>query len=99
MGGGSRYVVLTEPEIFFLVVGAELLIRIAVILVFGRKIIVRSTLADFKFLFYYSILFKKSYLRGLKESQNVPEIFSTFFWLQNRPPFPSKVSIYPLIVY
>ena len=39
---------------FSFCIGVQLLIWIAVILVFGRKVIVRPELAVFKFLFYYS---------------------------------------------
>lgn len=54
-----------------------MLIRRVVILVLGRKVIVRPELAVVEFLFYHFIFFEP--LKRSKESQNVPEIFSTLF--------------------
>lgn len=36
---------------------------------------------------YFIMTFFLESLKRLKESQNVPEIFSPFFWLQNSPLF------------
>lgn len=46
-------------------------------------------------IFYYDFFFLES-LKRLKESQNVPEIFSPFFWLQNSPLFHKRLVHNPL---
>ena len=63
---------------FYFCSGVQLLIWIAVILVFGRKVIVRPELAAFKFLFYYSI-FLLSHLRGWKKVKMFQKYFPLSF--------------------